>query len=167
MIWQSSLARELCTVWQLGCKWTVRLRGVDPRQVAARSGRLWQWAARCVADSSQIAWRSQVRGGETLAGSTAGPCPFTRWRDVGVKGRYSLLDCHWQITLCSNEVGSPFLMYGDRLTLPDAQSCLVLDVSPGWSLLMCLLGVGVEWSPVENVAFFIQTSRCSTCPAIG
>ena len=35
---------------QLGCKCAVRLRGVEPRQVAAQSSPLWQWAAECVAD---------------------------------------------------------------------------------------------------------------------
>ena len=55
--------------------------------MAARSGRLWQLAAECIADRLHVAWRSVVRGGEMLAGSTAGPCPLARCRDVGVKRR--------------------------------------------------------------------------------
>ena len=47
-------------------------------QVAARSGRLWHCAASCVAGRLHVAWRSTVCGGETLAGSTAGPCPLAR-----------------------------------------------------------------------------------------
>jgi len=35
---QSSLAPGLCTAWQLGWNYAVRLRGVEPRQVAALSG---------------------------------------------------------------------------------------------------------------------------------
>ena len=54
---------------------------------------------------------------------------------------YSLLDCRrqscsfWvvkrQITPFSIGAGCPLLMYRDRLPLPDAPSCLVLDVAAG------------------------------------
>jgi hypothetical protein len=98
----------------------VRLRGVAPRQVAARSGPLWQWAARCVADRSQVAWRSTVRGGEMLAGSKASLCPLARFRDVGVKRRYSLLDCHRQ--------SYSFWIVTDKLLLVVSELASVLDV---------------------------------------
>jgi len=77
-----------------------------------------------------------------LAGSTPGPCPLARCRDVGVKRRLLpsglsptillLLGCHGQITPCSIGAGCPFLLYRDRLALLDAPSCLVLlDVAAG------------------------------------
>jgi len=40
-----ALVCELCTVSRLGSKCAVRLRGVEPREMAAVSGRPWQWAA--------------------------------------------------------------------------------------------------------------------------
>jgi len=82
-----------------------------------------------------------------LAGSTAGPCQIARCRDVGVKQHLLPsglsptillpLGCHRQITPCSIGAGCPFLMYLDRVALPDAQNCLVLlDVAAGYSFLM-------------------------------
>jgi len=186
MICQSSLAPELCTAWWLGCKCAVRLRGVEPRQVAALSGQLWQWAARCIADHSQDVWRSPVCGGEMLVGSTAGPCPLARCRVVGVKRRYNLLDCHRQSYSFWLSLTNYSLSYQSWLSvldvsgqtgpswyteLPSPWCCswlALLDVGINWSLLMCLLlGVGVEWSQAGSVAFFMQTSCSLTCPAIG
>jgi hypothetical protein len=55
------------------------MRGVETRQVAARSDRLLQWATSCVA----------VHGGEMMSGSTTGPCQYARC--PGVRSNDALL----------------------------------------------------------------------------
>ena len=82
-----------------------------------------------------------------VAGSTAGPCPLTRCRDMGPN--YALLlpelsptillllGCRTTNYSLQIGAGCPLLMYRDRLALPDVHSCLVyLDVAASLSLLM-------------------------------
>jgi len=110
-IWSYSHTVSLCLSYLVVCSpsltpcaplWmTVRMRvllcGVEPRQVAAISGRLWQWEARCVADRLQDVWRSPVWSVEK--------CQPTAWQApilslgvmmLGAKRCYTVLDHHRQ-----------------------------------------------------------------------
>jgi len=68
--------------------------------------------AACVAITSQV-------GDEMLDGSTAGPHPLVRRRDVGVKRRYCLLDRHRQSYSFWLSPTNYFLQYRGWLSILD------------------------------------------------